>query len=403
MRKLFIVLLITTFPVSSALSQAVVDHIMKAKALSVNGNTEQAIDELNRALASHNDFRLYLQRAEVYVNRSDYSSAISDYNEANKLSSASGDYGLARIYALKGDVNTALYHIELNLMSRWKKSEKEIMLDHAFRIIENKSEWRNFWRKERYTEVERKVSEVEFYTSSGKTGEARTILAELKTRYPSADEVIYSEALINMASGRPADAARLITKLTDKPLTDEKYLRLLVRAQAASSNAAGATVTYSRMLQAGIADAGLLLERAECYRKTGENEKALADIGKYLEYYPDDMAALRMAGKTHAISGDNLKALELFSKNLEAHPNEAELYIDRGNSYLAARSWDRAIGDYSMSLDLKPGNSDAWLNKGIALLNSGKKQEACFDFRKALRLGNKRASEFINRNCIGNQ
>jgi Flp pilus assembly protein TadD len=74
--------------------------------------------------------------------------------------------------------------------------------------------------------------------------------------------------------------------------------------------------------------------------------------------------------------------------------------VDRANSYFLSRSWNWAIKDYSMSLDLQPENSDAWLNKGIALLNSGDISDACHDFRKAFSLGNKKATEFISRNCI---
>ncbi len=53
-----------------------------------------------------------------------------------------------------------------------------------------------------------------------------------------------------------------------------------------------------------------------------------------------------------------------------------------------------------MSLDLKPDDANTWLNKGIALLNCGRVEDACHDFRKSFSLGNKRASEFISKNCI---
>ncbi len=399
MKKILILIILINVS-AGVLCQELTDYIMKAKALTSSAKPEQAITELTEAIRSNYDYRLYLQRAEAYELTGDYSSAINDYNEANDRNPGSGEFGLSRIYAIKGDVQTTLYHLDQNLKSSWKRSEKEIMLDPAFGTIENRSEWRNFWKKERYTEPERIVSEIEFYAGSGKTDEARSLLADLKNRYPGSDDVIYSEAFISNASGKYAEAAKIISKLTEQAGAKERYLRLLAGAQTGSSNPAGATVTWSRMLQEGIADAGILLSRAECYRKTGENEKAMADLDKYLGLYPNDMNALRLAGKTEAVSGDNLKALQLFSKNLELHPNEADLYVDRGNSYLAARSWEWAIKDYSMSLDLQPSNSDAWLNKGIALLNTGKKEEACHDFRKALSLGNKRASEMVNRNCI---
>ena len=111
-----------------------------------------------------------------------------------------------------------------------------------------------------------------------------------------------------------------------------------------------------------------MILRAECYRKTGETDKALNDIARYLDLYPGNKKALSFAGKVESASGDNLKALEYFSENLKLHPNDPECYIDRANSYFVSKSWDWAIKDYSMSLDLEPGNSDAWLNKGISFL-----------------------------------
>ena len=140
--------------------------------------------------------------------------------------------------------------------------------------------------------------------------------------------------------------------------------------------------------------------RADCYRKTGETDKALRDVRKYLEIYPENRSAISMAGKLESNSGDNLKALEYYSKNLKLHPNDPECYVDRANSYFISKTWDLAISDYSMSLDLKPTNSDVWLNKGIALLNSGKVEDACHDFRISFRQGNKRVADYISRNCI---
>jgi tetratricopeptide (TPR) repeat protein len=180
----------------------------------------------------------------------------------------------------------------------------------------------------------------------------------------------------------------------------EKYLRVLAKAQSGLSNYAGASVTYSQLIDSGVPDAGLLILRAECYKKTGETDKALDDIEKYLEIYSGNKAAISLAGKLEAVSGDNLKAIEYFSTNLKIHPNDPDCYIDRGDAYFISKSWDWAIKDYSMSLDLKPGNSDIWLNKGIALLNSGRVDDACHDFRKSFSMGNKKASGFISNNCI---
>jgi|WetSurMetagenome_2_1015567.scaffolds.fasta_scaffold00894_6 tetratricopeptide (TPR) repeat protein len=394
---ILICLIISTF---SVYGQDVVDLLLKAKANTESGNPDKAVIILNDALKTAKSSDIYLERAEANLVRGNYSEAISDYNEANKITPSSGEYGLSRIYALKRDVPTALYHLEMNLVSSLKKSEKVIMLDPAFELVQNSPQWRQFWKKEWYTDSEKAISEIEYYLSAGKTDESKSVLADLKKNYGNSEEALSAEASINLASGKYAEVVKVMTDLIADSPGNEKYLRILAKAQTGLSNPSGASVIYSQLLNAGVADAELLILRADCYRKTGENVKSLADIEKYLEYYPENRAALSLAGRVETLSGDNLKALEYFSRNLKLHPNDPECYIDRANSYLVAKSWDWAIKDYSMSLDLKPGNSDAWLNKGVALLNEGKTDDACHDFRRSFSLGNKRAAEYISNNCI---
>jgi tetratricopeptide (TPR) repeat protein len=386
--------------VSILSGQQTVDYILKARALKESGNPDQAVELLNRALNETRSNLIYTERAEANILKGDYSGAIADFNEANKITSGSGEYGLSRIYALKGDVATALYHLELNLRSPDKRSEKEILLDPAFGLIDNRPEWRQFWKKEWYTLTEKSISEIEYYLSAGKIDQAKEVLSDLKKRNESDPGIIYGELLVSVASGNYSEALKIIPGLIITDQGNEKYLRILAKAQTGMSDPAGASSTYTQLLDAGTADAGLLLLRADCYQKTGETEKALSDITRYLGIYPQNRSALSLAGKIEAKSGDNLKALEYYSQNLKLHPNDPECYVDRANAYLISRSWDMAISDYSMSLDLKPGNSDAWLNKGIALLNSGRVDDACHDFRRSFSLGNKRVVDYISRNCI---
>jgi len=380
--------------------QQTIDYILKARAFSEDGKPEQAITLLNRAISETKESRLFFERAEANILKGDYSAAINDYNEADKLTASSGEYGLARIYALKGDARTALYHLELSMNSPFKKSEKQILLDPAFSTIDNRQEWRQFWKREWYSKAEKSISEIEYYVSAGKIDDAKDLVTDLKTSFNDNPDILYAESVVNVATGKYSEAIKILSGLSSTNPGNEKYLRLTAKAQTGASDPAGASTTYSQLLASGVADAGLLLLRSDCYRKTGETDKALTDIKKYLEFYSENRVALSLAGKAEATSGDNLKALEYFSNNLKLHPNDPECYVDRANSYFVSRSWGMAINDYSMSLDLKPGNSDVWLNKGIALLNSGKVEDACHDFRKSFSLGNKRVTDYISRNCI---
>ncbi|HEY5471282.1 MAG TPA: tetratricopeptide repeat protein [Bacteroidales bacterium] len=384
----------------SVSGQQTVDYILQSRALKESGKPDIAQELLTKAIGDKKESRLYTERAEIYIIKGNYTAAISDYNEANRITPSSGEYGLSRVYSLKGDAATALYHLEANLNSSFRKSEKEILLDPAFGAVENKPEWRQFWKKEWYSITEQGVSEIAYYISTGKIDQAKAILAELKKDFQSSDEILYAEAMINLASGKYSEVVKIISGLITLYPEDEKYLRILAKAQTGEANPVGASVTYTQLLNTGVADAELLILRADCYRKTGETDKALTDLEKYLRYYPENKAAISLAGKIETASGDNIKALEYFSNNLKFHPNDAECYIDRANAYFVSKTWNWAIKDYSMSLDLNPANSDAWLNMGIALLNSGKTDDACHNFNESYRLGNNRASEYISRNCI---
>jgi len=398
-RNILIFLVTCSFNITTN-GQLVYETLLHSEALIKNGETGGAIELLSSAIKEKQDSRLFVERAEAFIKEGDYQNAINDCNTANSLIPYSGEYLLARIYAMKGDAATSLYHLERNIGSSFRKSEKEVMLDPAYGLIENSPEWRQFWKKDLYSDLETGVSEIEYYVTANMNEEAVNKLSELENKYNDEDEVLYSRALINHSSGRSAAAIKILSGLINSDPGNGKFMRLLAKAQVAESNYAGASATYTRLIKLEIPDAVLFLLRAECYSKTGETDRAVADIEKFLTLYPEDKRALSMAGRIYTASGNYLKALEYFSENLRYHPHDPGCYIDRADAYLMSRSWDWAMKDYSMSLDLDPSNSEAWLNKGISLLNSGKKDDACHDFRKSFNLGNKRAISYLSKYCI---
>jgi tetratricopeptide (TPR) repeat protein len=383
-------------------AQQPVNWLLKARAYLDYGKNNEAIATLSEGLAknSSNDYRFYVERAEGYLANGDFTNAMKDCQAANSLAPFSGEYGLSKIFARKGDVQNALNHLEANIGSPFRKSEKEIFLDPSFSSVENTSEWRQFWKKERYGVPEEKISEIEYSINRGKIDDALVTLNELAADYNGSTEFFYAKAMIDISLGKSSESISMMIRLLDSDKKNEKYLRLLAKAQMASMNPSGASQTYSYLIDMGIIDASLYIQRSECYNKTGENDKAIRDISVFLDLYPDNKIALRLAGKTESVSGDNLKALDYFTRNLNLHPGDPDCYIDRANSYFVSGTWNNAINDYSMALDIRPSDQEAWLNKGIALLKEGKAEDACHDFNVALSLGNKKATSYISRYCI---
>jgi tetratricopeptide (TPR) repeat protein len=393
--------MIGTFLLSGIVAgQTSYNYLLKAKALSEEGKDDQAVSILSTALEISKEGRLFTERANAELNLCNYKAALSDYTSAGRLDNLSGEFGLARTYAFMGDAANSTLHLEKNLKSSFRKSEKEIMLDPAFGNIENKPEWRTFWKKDWYTGADKGIAEIEYFISGGKIKDALTALAEFDKNYHGSAIVEYAGALVNLSAGKYQNAVKTMTSLSESDPQNEKYLRVLAKAQEGNGNPVGASVTYSKLIELEVPDAELFIQRAGCFMKTGETEKALADLNRYLGIYPDSKSALSLIGRMESAAGNNVEAMTCFNKNLMLHPNDPECYIDRANTYLLSKSWDYAAKDYSMSLDLAPGNPETWLKKGIALVNSGKTEDACHDFRQALSLGSKRATEYISRYCI---
>jgi len=399
MNRIFLIIIYLLIT-ATAFSQNPADYILKAKALIESGKTDEAVKIMTEAIAKMQDSRFYILRGDALTTAGRYEDAIKDYNTANNIEPASGDYGLARVYALSGEAGKSLNYLESSLKSKFRHGEKEVMLDPAFSGIENSPEWRKFWKTERYGIPESKIQELKYYISVGKISEAQEITSELEKDYPSDNLTLYAGALVNFSAGRYREVITTMTKLTTSEKNNSDYTVLLARAQMASGNPSGAILSYSKLIESGTPDAGLYLQRAECYRKTGEYEKAMKDISKYLDFYPQNKEALRMAGKTAAAMGDIPVGINYFTRNIELNPGDPECFIDRADSYFTARAWELAAKDYGMALDLKPDISDAWLNKGIALASMGKTNDACFDLRKAYSLGNKKATTLISKYCI---
>lgn len=397
MKKILIIFLLLTFT-RLADAQETFDVLLRAKAASAAGKTDEAVRILSEADGT--DLRILLERSEVFISKGDYQSAITDLNSANSIKRGSGDFGLSRIYALKREAATSMYHLASCLRSPFRKSEREIMLDPAFAPIENSPEWRSFWKEAKFSTYEKSIAEMEYYFSAGKKEEAESVSSMLGREYPGTEGSQYAGALVSLTGLKYSDAVRQLSTLVASHPGNEKYLRLLAGAQEASGNAAGASVTWSALIDSGVADARLFVSRAGCYLKTGETDRARADIRRFLELYPGDSEAVRLAGKVESAAGDNLAAIALYTNNLKLHPDDPQCFTERGDAYFIAKSWALAADDYSMALDLSPGNSNAWLNKGISLLNTGNRDDACNDFRMALKLGNRRAAEYISANCL---
>jgi tetratricopeptide (TPR) repeat protein len=399
-RYIITVLLFTMLSSLVSFSQtAVYQALLHSGALKKRGEIESAIRIIDEALSVKSDYRLLLERGEIHLSAGNLAGAENDFTAASRLYESSGSFGLARIYASRKDAARSLAFLEKNLSSPLKVSERRIFSDNFLHSIDNTTEWRRFWATDRYSDNERLLAEVEYLTGMGKGAEALALTTEKQSISGSA-ELILAGALASYHTGNYTSAINLLTSAAASEVPSGRKSRLLADSYLASGNFRQAMSYYSKLIDGEETDPALFIRRAECYLGLADYRRSLADIDFYLTLYPADNNALLLAGTISLSSGDPNGALTYLNRNLEANPDSREAFRSRGNVWSSIRMWEYAVSDYSMVLDLDPFDGETWLSKGISLLNMGKTDEACHDFRIALRQGNRKASEYINRSCI---
>ncbi|UCG27619.1 MAG: tetratricopeptide repeat protein, partial [Bacteroidales bacterium] len=176
------------------------EYFLKGMADLQMQKNESAIENLTIYLESDNmNHMAYLFRAEAYFNLKEWDKALSDFITAESIKPGSGNLGLARTYASKGNAALAIQYLESHLRSGYRVPEKVILLDKAFENIENSREWRGLWHNDWYTDSEHILRDLEYLIGNEQYAEASGILEKSIQMYPEKDEFYYQKARIHMA------------------------------------------------------------------------------------------------------------------------------------------------------------------------------------------------------------
>ncbi|QQL46146.1 tetratricopeptide repeat protein [Sulfuriroseicoccus oceanibius] len=103
-----------------------------------------------------------------------------------------------------------------------------------------------------------------------------------------------------------------------------------------------------------------LAKRGACYKKAGENKRALADFTRVFTNYPDSAEAeyaYQNAGLLHEVAGNTRAMIATFSKMLEAFPEskgaaEANYWIGRG--HYSQKEYEKAVAPLIKARDMDP-------------------------------------------------
>jgi len=385
------------FPVNAQIED---DHYLAGLANLQRKEFKKTVSEFDKAIELvSNKYHYYLKRGEAYFWLGEYLKAKEDFNEASQLERYSGSLGLAMTYAKIGDTDLAIRHLEDHLLSQFRVSEKTIKLNKAFESIENSRKWVELWKKRWYNSFEKLEQEVDYLTKTAQYPEALDLVEVYISKYPDKAGAYALKGRINYAQGKIREAEVNFTKAISMDSENPDFRKRRADVYIKSENFPMAVKDISNALRSDPSMFNLYIKRAGLYHRINAGDKALADLIRYLDYFPADEEALHLCGKIYIDQGKYYSALKYFSINVENHSENPRSFIDRADAYVLSENYKYAIMDYGMALDLDPANPATWLNRGKVYIITGNNKQACYDLTRAVRLKSREGVKLYKEYC----
>jgi tetratricopeptide (TPR) repeat protein len=381
-------------------TQQPVNQRLKAKALMEQEKYDLALDLFkNTTNVQKPDYTIYREMGDCLYFKKEYLLAISNYLKADSLSKNCCSYELARSFAFTGEKKLSLLWLEKHLTGNQKKTELQITTDKAFDELSRTAEWREFWKKSWYTEVETEINAINALLMKGKPNEALSELESYQNQI-TPKHIYYSlQSKAFDQQNLTEQAIFSINQAIERhPLSDE-YLSFRAQLYQKTSNYTEALEDISKAIQMNPLIPSYYLKRAEIARLAGNMKMAESDLKICQELYPESVETYHQLGLFEKARGNHLTALAYYDKVLEKDVTRSSYFLERGVLAFEVKQIEKADGDFGMALDLDPRFAEAYLQKGNTRLILQDKDGACYCWKKAKQFGNSEAAKLIYQNC----
>ena len=295
-------------PTSSPPGETAAQHYSTGLSLLEKGKYDQAIAELDKALALDPDIavdpgyaKAYSDRGLAYSNKGSYDQAIADLTKALALDpNTKVASGYAKAYSDRGQVYSNQGQYDLALVDYTKAIELD-------------------------------PNNAEYYDQRGWCYRNRSF------QQPT-DE--YALALADLTKALALD-----------PNNTEYYdRRSAIYRETGKFDLALADNNKAIELEPNNIDH--YVQRGWTYFNSGKNDLALADFNKVIELDPNNAGNYLQRGSVYMTTGENALALADFNKAIELDPNNAGNYLQRGYLYMGTGEKDLARADFEKCIAL---------------------------------------------------
>jgi tetratricopeptide (TPR) repeat protein len=132
-----------------------------------------------------------------------------------------------------------------------------------------------------------------------------------------------------------------------------------------------------------ISAASVFYQRGMAFRHQGQNQRAIEDYTRALQYRDDAQAFWRRADAYQAL-GQIDQAIRDLDKAVALGGDNGNFLDERGVAYNKKGDFDRAIADFDKKISLQPQDAPAFNGRGVAYLAKGDVDRALQNFDKAV-------------------
>ena len=222
------------------------------------------------------------------------------------------------------------------------------------------------------------------FARRGQLQRAEEICGEVLRRHADYPEALFLRGVIEVQTGRTADAAASLHRYVKKDPARAAAHALLGDAQLTLGRTHEAVESYDAALRL---DAGLVAAhhgRGNALLDLHRPREALVSYAQVLEFRPEDPEALFNLGNAQFQLNEAGAALESYQRAIAARPSYAAAHHNRGAALMHLRRFEAALQSFDAALAIVPGFPDALFQRACALRALRAWPDALIAFDRAL-------------------
>jgi PQQ-dependent catabolism-associated CXXCW motif protein len=345
------------------------DYYSRSIADADRGNYDEAIVDLNRAIAhTPTNAEAYYRRGRAFAMKGDYNDAMPDFLKAVELDPAKNaevqTILLDQKYAGAYCQRASNYHDRGDFDRAISDYDQAIRLDPKYAPAYG-GRGKSYYNKRDYVHAF-----ADFDAAIGidsKNVEAYEIRA-----------AAYSDK---------GDYDRAISDYDQAIRLDPKNVPTYINRGNAYFNKrdyARAITDYDQAIQLDPNNVPAYINRANAYSNKRDYAHAFIDYDQAIQLDPKNANAYNERCWARVIAGQELeRALSDCNESLRIQPNDANTLDSRGSAYLKLHRLDEAIADFNAALAIEPKFASSLYGRGLAKLKNGDRVSADADMAAA--------------------